>query len=99
MIIEVLHFYLPNGRAEWEEVEIKDFLKEKYELIQKFGCRLTAEVLTNGKVSLCIENPDMDDFDIKVCENGPKVIEILENMIDNFNEREYLEYIKHYENE
>jgi len=76
---------------------VRDSLKEKYDLIQKCGCRITAEILSTGLVSLCIEKPDLDDIDIDICQNGPEVIKTLEKMIDNFEESKYLDFIKHYE--
>jgi hypothetical protein len=97
MKIQVLHFFAPYGQREWQTTEVRDSLKEKYDLIQKLGCRITAEILNGGKVSLCIDKPDLDDIDIDICSNGPEVIEVLERMIENFSEDKYLDFVKRYD--
>jgi hypothetical protein len=91
--ITVKHFYRPNGCCEYETVEIDERYFPNYCKIIECGCRITAEVLTTSVVSLCIENPEMGDFDIKICENNGSTIEILEKMIDNFSEEEYKDWL------
>ena len=70
MFQAVVHqFMRPNGRKVIKYVDLPEDFKEKYEDMKKAGCRLTAEVLTTGEVSVCVEN-DEADLDIRVVDNN-----------------------------
>lgn len=72
MIVPITQFLLPNGQQRSEKVEIPDDLSEKFEIMRELGCRLTAEVLGNGFVSVCIEHPNGDLYH-ELCPNGPSL--------------------------
>ena len=93
--VEVIQFYAPNGRQSIESTQLPRYLKSQYELMQSCGCRFTAEVLTlhhDGMVSVCIEEPGLGDFDIRVIPNGPKVQEAMAEMLDNFNRTNFEQF-------
>lgn len=90
MQIEITQFLLPDGRQRRCTLVIPDELGGQYERIKRSGVRLTAEVLTTGEVSLCLEDPGVgDDFDIRVVENGPAVPQAWEDMIRQFDTAAY----------
>lgn len=72
MIVEITHYYRPNGRRKIECTELPDKHQKQYETMQENGCNFAAEVLTNNMVSSTIEN-DEEDLAIRVTVNGPEV--------------------------
>ena len=89
MNVEVTQFILPNGRKEVGQMDASNDCKDKYEQLIRSGCRLTAEILRTGEVSLCIEFMDTAgyegfDYDCKISNNGPEITSVLSNMILNF---------------
>lgn len=84
MNVEVTQFLLPNGRQVPITVSVPDNLQSKYRILHDCGARLTAEVLTTGAVSVCVEEPEIGDFDIRVHKNGPEVPAAIADMIDVF---------------
>lgn len=84
MNIPVTRFCLPDGRKVFDETTIADDCAEKFAQVQKAGCRITAEILSTGQVSCCIEHPSIGDFDISVTPNGPEVQRGIETMIRRF---------------
>lgn len=85
MKVDVTQFLLPNGEQRKRIWELPGVIPEQVEKIRSCGARLTAEVLTTGEVSVCIEDEDIgDDFDIRVIPNGPAVPEATTTMINNF---------------
>jgi exonuclease III len=94
MIIEVTQFMNPSGRQVNQTTKIKDQFQEKYVLMKRLGCRFTAEVLNTGQVSVCIEEPDYGDIDIRIIPNGPKVQSAYEEMLADFTQEKYDTFIK-----
>lgn len=82
--IPVTQFIRPHRGIREETTEISEELRPKFELMQKLGCRLTAEVLPTGHVSLCIEQPSLGDVDCRIATNGPQVQEKIEAMLGDF---------------
>lgn len=74
----------PSGRQIAESIDLPEATQAQVESIHDAGCRLTAEVLMNGKCSFCIEEPELGDFDQTICENGPAVPVALTEMIHRF---------------
>lgn len=85
MKVPIVQFMRPSGHQVAESIELPQVTKEQIELIHDAGCRLTAEVLLNGKCSFCVEEPELGDFDQTICENGPRVPVVLTEMIHRFN--------------
>lgn len=72
MIVEVIQFLRPYGRQVKQEAEVPDELIDKYTQMREAGCRLTAEVLPGGLVSLCIESRELgEDLYLLLANNGP----------------------------
>jgi hypothetical protein len=84
VIVPVTRFCLPDGRQVPDETTISDDCKAKYEEMRAAGCRLTAEILSNGNVTCCIEHREYGDFDISLTENGPEVQAGIETMLRRF---------------
>lgn len=84
MQIEGIQYLRPDGKQRPFTTEIPDELREQWEAIVAAGCRLEAEELTTGEVSLTITTRDGNDFLIEVTENGPAVAEALRGMIEEF---------------
>ncbi len=90
----VIQFLKPNGQKRVCRTTVPESVKDNYELMKTNGCRLTAEELQNGMVSVTIEEPQLGDFLIRLVENGPKVQEALEEMLKKFNEKEFEKWKK-----
>ena len=85
--VPITQFHLPDGRRTQESAPVPAQLKAKVDAILALNLEFTAEVLTTGHVSLCIVDNDLEqDYDCRVCVNGPEVIKELISMIENFDE-------------
>lgn len=84
MKVNVMQFVLPNGRQVPVTIELPGDLTGQYATMKSCGARLTAEVLTTGEVSLCIEHPEYGDFDARVVPTGPDVPAALVQMLAGF---------------
>lgn len=71
--IEFTRFSLPNGRQSIDTTDVGYAEFDAYKKIRASGFRMTVELLSNGKVSMCIEDPSIGDFDLTISENGPAV--------------------------
>lgn len=85
MKVPIVQFMRPGGRQVPESIELPMVTPEQIQAIDDAGCRLTAEVLLNGKCSFCIEEPELGNFAQKICENGPAMPVVLTEMIQRFN--------------
>lgn len=92
MIVEVTQFKLPDGRKVLQTVNVSDDCQEGYKEMLESSCRLTSEILMDGHVSLCIESKE-EDYAIEIVENGPEVIETIENMLKNFTIQKYEKWV------
>ena len=72
--------------------DVSDDCREKYKLMQLSGCRLTAEVLGTGHISLCIEEPALGDYKIEIVQNGPDVQKAIEKMLMEFDSAQFAEW-------
>lgn len=69
-IIPVMVFTPPSGKSEQKNPEFSDpggTLAKTIEILNNCKCRITAEFLRLGGVSLCIEEFDLGDFDCELC--------------------------------
>lgn len=92
MTVEVTQFVQPHGRQIPMTTEVSDKCREKYNQMQSAGCRLTAEVLGTGTISLCIEEPDLGDYRIELARNGPDVQAAIERMLMEFDPAQFQEW-------
>ena len=90
--VQIIHFYRPNGRQELEETDVPDEVGVKFDELTACGCRITAEVLTTGEVSFCIEEPELGDFDGVLVENGPKLIQSFRDLILGFDKDRFISW-------
>lgn len=93
MEVKVTQFQRPNGRTNTVSTEVPNDCAVGYEAMQRKGCRLTAEVLPNSLVSLCIEHPE-GDYYIQLARNGPKVQATIAEALRNFDEVAFDEWLK-----
>ncbi len=77
-------FTLPNGRQSPDSCFVGDAEFAQWLKIKEAGFRMTVELLSNGHVSMCIEDPALGDFDCVVCPNGPQVPVKLSEMLMRF---------------
>lgn len=88
MQIPFTRFHPPNGRRTETTIEVGEPEFQKYMEAAKAGFRMTVELLRNGAVSQCIEDPELGDFACVVCANGPEVPKKLSEMLLRFNREE-----------
>lgn len=84
MIVDVVQFIRPHGARNFTTTELSDTLAGKLAEMKRAGCRFTTEVLPNGNVSICIEEPELGDFDCEITPNGPEVQQAMEKMLTRF---------------
>jgi hypothetical protein len=82
--IEAVQFLRPNGEQRPVRGRVDASAKDGYEAMRRAGCRLTMEELSNGLVSITIEEPEVGDFDIMVVPNGPQVTVAVVAMLKRF---------------
>ena len=83
--IEIIQFLRPDGRQQMVKTAIPSELKPKYDAIRDAGLRMTAEVLSTGKVSIWIEDPGRGDFQGAIVNNGPEVPGAIQDLLSGFN--------------
>jgi hypothetical protein len=94
MTVEVIQFMLPNGRQVRQTTQVPDDCAPGYEAMRAAGLRLTAEMLTTGEVSLCIEHPGEGDYAIDVVSNGPAVQDSIARMLREFDGKKCRQWLK-----
>lgn len=90
--IPFTRFHLPNGRQTIETIDVDDITFAHYERAANMGFRMTVEILTNGAISMAIEDRELGDFDCVVCANGPQVSIKLTEMLGRFDESKVREW-------
>ena len=72
--VEVTQYLLPDGRQKRFTTELPADSEAAYGDMLARGCRLEAEVMLTGEVSLAVVNPsEQRDVDNEVVFNGPAV--------------------------
>lgn len=85
MIVKAIEYVPPNGKRVEMEIEVPDRFEETYEQIRTAGANLAGELLSNGMVSLTIEDRLVeDDFDCELVANGPEVPKAMERLLERF---------------
>lgn len=95
--IPIIQFCLPDGRQKPTSTMVGDAEYEAYQVLASMGFRLTAEVLANGIVSQCIEDPDVGDFDMELSPNNEQVPIALSQMLLRFKPELAKQWRKHME--
>ena len=92
MLVNVIQFKRPDGRQISGQGEINEAYRKKHEDMTERGCRFTAEVVGDS-LSLCIEHPEIGDFDIELIENDPGSMNIgLEQLMDRYSGSEFVRW-------
>lgn len=83
-IIPVIVFTPPSGKQEQKNPEFSDpdgTLAKTMEILTNCHCRITAEILRLGGLSICIEEFDLGDFDCELCGSTVQEIETAVNKL------------------
>lgn len=81
MKVPFTQFMQPDGRQKEVATEVDDGLAHAVANIHGRGWRLTAEMLSTGEISLCVEDPEEGDVAIEVVPNGPQVTVAVERLL------------------
>jgi len=98
MQVPITQFIPPRGRQEIVHATVPDELAVNYESLRRHNCRLTAEILSTGHVSQCIEHEE-GDYAIEICANGPEVQQHLEKMLREFDGVKFEAWLKGFSEE
>jgi hypothetical protein len=90
--VKITQFIAPHGEQRERSCEVPDDCAVGYEALKRHGCRLTAEILTMGMVSQCVEHEE-GDFLIEITPNGPQVQEALVKMLREFDGAKFTEWL------
>ena len=91
--IPFTRFHPPYGRREQVGMEADSNTYALWEKVRDAGLHMTVEVLSTGKVSICIEHPKLGDYACKVVNNGPGVVVSARNMLERFNPDELARWV------
>jgi hypothetical protein len=80
-VAEVTQFLRPNGRQKLAHTDLPKDCEANYQAMIAARCRLEAEVLINGVVSMTISNWE-NDLDMELHPNGPGLQEAIAKMIN-----------------
>jgi hypothetical protein len=80
MIVEVTQYMRPDGRKVKMLTPIHDSFQAPYDVIKMRGWRIAAEVLTDGMVSVAVED-DEQDLANEIVENGPEIPRAIERVL------------------
>lgn len=84
MIIDVTFFTPPNAKKSIRKMKISG-VDEKYKQIANAGCIITIEYLRMTKeLSICIEEPDIGDYDCEIVSASKKIGPSVEKLISRF---------------
>ena len=79
---EVVQYLRPNGRQKLITTRLPIDTYDAYRAMLTAGCRLEAEVLMTGQVSVTIfDREKEEDLDCRVVKNGPTVQEAMAAML------------------
>lgn len=92
--IPVLKFTPPNGDREWITCEVPDDEFEHFESARAHGLRLTVEMLRTGEISMCLEHPELGDFDQVICANGQVVVEKRRDLLMRFSPSDMEQFVE-----
>lgn len=87
--IEATQFLRPNGEQRPVTGTVDVECRPGYEAMRKVGCRLTMEELMSGDVEVCIEEPELGDYNIRIVSNGPEVTRAVEAMLKGFDAKAF----------
>lgn len=90
MLIDVCQYMRPNGRKQWNKVEINDSYEEKYKQLLSLNGIVSAEVLMDGTVVVYLEQmPDGFEIFMEHIDNGPQVLTAINKMFEDFSVDEW----------
>ena len=81
--VEVTQYLLPDGRQRKNIVRLPEDVQDQYADMLQHGCRLEAEILSTGEVSLTVcDMEEEQDIDIRIARNGPATTQALIEMLN-----------------
>lgn len=88
--ISATQFLRPNGEQRHVTIDVDNEIHAKWVEMRRLGGRITLEQVPGGLVSICIEQPKVDDFDIELVANAPdKPKEGLEALLNRFDPEQF----------
>ncbi len=80
--IPFIQYLFPNGRKTLIAIERPDDIVKKADAIFRQGFRF--EIENNGQFIHMTVSDDYGDYDARICDNGPPVVDNVDNMIIEF---------------
>jgi hypothetical protein len=82
--VQITQYLCPNARKTKQMATLEADVQDEYEDMLKCGCRLEAEVLTTGEVSLTVwDEKKFEDIDIAIVQNGKEVLDAIITLLKN----------------
>lgn len=82
MDVFLTQYLLPDGRKRETHITLPDEAERPYIEMLGYSCRLEAEILSTGEVSVTVFHVEEEiDLDIEVVPNGPEVQDALMKML------------------
>lgn len=96
--VSFTEFVRPNARQIVHTYSVTEDIHKKFLEIEQSGGRLTVEDLNTGLYNVCLEIPGLADFISDLCTSN-KIESLLNQIILNFDKKEFLEFKKSMERE
>ena len=84
--IPFTQYLKPNGKKVSVVIDMDEDTEAQAKILLDNGYHFAVEILNNGIVSITCEN-DEDVISIELCENGPKIPDIVRKLITTAKER------------
>ena len=80
----------PNGKQVHNTIERPDDIAEMAEALQKKGFQFSIEILSTGMIAMYCGKPNDDDENIRICNNGPNVPDVVDELVREAYQSEFL---------
>ena len=84
--ITIVQYLRPYGRKKMISNVVPEELGIKVEAIQDRAFEISMKVLTTGNVAMYVSDTETD-LEAQICENGPEIEKVFEEMINRFYEK------------
>lgn len=94
MLIKAIQYIRPDGERRDGHIDVPDEHTEQVELITGLGLRFGLELLAPANtVNVTLEHPFFGDFNGLIVENGPKVLQAVCTLVEEFDEGNCLQWL------
>lgn len=91
-VAETTQYMLPDGRRVPQHIALDASLQPRYDDLRACDCRIAAEVLTTGDVSVTLEHEE-GDYNIRVVPNDDSVRRAIEEMLREFDPARFRDWL------